>query len=471
MIAKVADDVARFRDDPLAYVMYVMPWGEGVLKGEEGPDEWQVGVLRELGEYSARKYGGGDLSALQMATASGHGIGKTALVAWVIKWFMATRKNPQCVVTANTMEQLNSKTWRELAKWNNISLDGFLFTWTATRFYYTPHPDTWFASAIPWSESNSDAFQGGHEGDILVVFDEAMKIADNIWEAIEGSMSTRGAMWLAFGNPTRSSGRFYDCFHKYKKYWKTRHVDSRTAKKANKVWCDQMVEMYGLNSDRVKYRVLGQFPDIGERSLIDRKKIEEGLKYEAEGFEYQPLLLGVDIARFGGCDTVLQYRQGRKVFEPIIIPPMDLMATATAVAGDIKVRKPSLVVVDEIGIGAGVLDRLRQLGFSVMGGNSSNMSQNPRYLNKRAESAFLMKEYIEAGCELPQDDMLIEELRWMTYDFTQKGRMLLDSKKDFIDEYDRSCDRFDALNLTFFFPYGEEKYSKDDLVPEAFFDS
>jgi hypothetical protein len=469
--SELADEIIKFRNDPLNYVKFVFPWGKGVLKEHKGPDKWQTDVLKDLAEYSAKCDKPGDLAPFMEAIASGHGIGKTCLLSWIIKWFMSTRPHPQVIVTANTMEQLNSKTWRELAKWNKLAIDGHWFEWTATRFYYKKHPETWFANAIPWSENNSEAFAGTHETDVLVIFDEASKISDKIWEVTDGAMTTRGAMWLAFGNPTQSKGRFYDCFYKYQKYWKTRHIDSRDSNVANKVWCQQIIDMYGENDDRTKTRVYGQFPTLGEKQLISGAAIEKAATYEAEGFEYQPLLLGIDVARFGTCETILQFRQGRKVYEPIICPTMDLMQTAAFAAETMSRRKPMVTTVDEIGIGAGVLDRLRQLGFSVLGGNSGNMSENPRYLNKRAEAYFSLKEYVEAGCELPKDKLLIEDLRMLSYDFTDKGRLRIDRKQDFIDDFGRSPDRGDALSLTFFYPHGNIGVMRHELEPEAFMDS
>lgn len=466
------DEIVKCAYDPLRYVLFCFPWGHGELEGHDGPDVWQRAVLEDIRQYVVKVgLNTPDLGPFREAIASGHGVGKSSLVAWVIKWFMSCRQHPQVVVTANTMEQLNSKTWRELAKWNKMAIDGHWFEWTATRFYYKRHPETWFAAAIPWSENNSEAFAGTHAKDVLVVFDEASKIASIISEVVEGAMTTYGAMWLKFGNPTRPSGDFYDCFHKYSQYWITRNIDSREAKMANKIQCQQIIEMYGENDDRTKYRVYGQFPSIGERQLINSAKIDEALKFTAEGWEYMPLLLGVDVARFGDCETILQYRQGRKVSEPIVCPTMDLMKTAAFVAESLSRKHPMVCTIDEIGIGAGVLDRLRQLGFSVMGGNSGNMSENPRYLNKRAEAYFSLKEYVEAGCELPPDKLMTEELRSLSYDFTDKGRLRIDRKQDFIDAMGRSPDRADALALTFFYPHGDLAYNRGELEPETFVDT
>jgi hypothetical protein len=141
---------------------------------------------------------------------------------------MSTRDNPQIVVTANTETQLLTKTWRTLSRWHKLMANAHWFDWTATKFAYKQSPEDWYAAAVAWSENNPDAFAGTHDKNVLVLFDEASNIHDVIWGKVDGAMSTKGAMWICFGNPTRNTGRFYDCFHKYSKWWKSKQIDSRT---------------------------------------------------------------------------------------------------------------------------------------------------------------------------------------------------------------------------------------------------
>jgi hypothetical protein len=168
--SKILDEIWRFRDDPLGFVHFAFPWGEenGPLANHPGPDDWQTDVLRELGRGARHPN-----KPCRVAIASGHGIGKGALTAWTILWFMSTRENPQIVVTANTSTQLSTKTWRELAKWHKMALNESWFVHTATRFYHKERPDLWYAAAIPWSDEHSEAFAGTHEQDVLMIFDEA----------------------------------------------------------------------------------------------------------------------------------------------------------------------------------------------------------------------------------------------------------------------------------------------------------
>ena len=451
-----------FADDPLAFVNFMWDWGQGQLAPWGGPDWWHKEIFAEVKAYLE----GPDNSPLCIAVSSGHGAAKTALAAWIKYWFMSCRAHPQVVCTANTESQLTTRTWRELAKWHKLAANREWFDWTATSFYLKAHPSTWKANAIPWSENNTEAFAGTHEDNVLVVFDEASKISDKIWEVTDGIFTTKKNIWLVLGNGTRNVGRFYDCFHKLKgKPWKTWQIDSRTCQAANKDYLERLVEQYGgEDTDQARVRVRGQFPKTATRQLISTEAVEKCQNHQAEGFEYLPKVMGVDVARFGENSSTICIRQGRKVFDIEILPKQDLMMTAHHVAEAIKRERPSHVFVDGSGIGAGVVDRLRQLNFSVTDVNGGNQSMNPRFLNKRAEMWWELKEQIDGLIELPRDARLREELTALEYDFTDKGRVRLDRKSDLMDKYGFSPDRADALALTYAYPvsdYAEEGIKLD----------
>lgn len=470
----------RFAFDPLGFVRWAFDWGHGELKGEDGPDVWQADVLNEIGAYCkklirCRQGVGPDPGPLQMAVASGHGIGKSALVSWVILWFMSCRDDAKIVVTANTETQLTTTTWRELALWHARTHNKDWFTWTATKFYLNSNPEKWYASAVAWSENNPEAFAGTHAKNTLMLFDEGSKIADSIYEKADGAMSTFGAMFLVFGNPTRNMGRFYDAFHKDRKFWITRQIDSREAKKANKVWIQQFIERRGLTDDRTKYQILGQFPSASSRQFISTSAVEKCQNFEAEGWEYMPLVMGVDVARYGENSSAVCMRRGRKVYPLITFPKQDLMTTAHQVAELIRKERPVQVFVDGSGIGAGVVDRLRQLNFQVVDVNGGNSSLNPRFLNKRAEMWAEMKEFIEGVCELPKDDpnvspSLKDELTCVEYGFTDKGRVRLQRKEDIAEEHGFSPDKADALAYTFAYPVSDDTDAGMMFDPPVFAD-
>jgi hypothetical protein len=462
----------KFADDPLGFVRFFYDWGKGELNESDGPDAWQIDVLNDIGRYCKAIANGENPGPLQVAVASGHGVGKSAMVAWLIGWFMSTRPNPQIVVTANTEVQLATKTWRTLARWHKKMLNVDWFDWTATKFAFKQHPEDWYAAAVPWSENNAEAFAGTHDKNVLVIFDEASKISDVIWEKIDGAMSTRGAMWLCFGNPTKTTGRFFDCFHKFKKWWKTFQVDARTCKHADKVYIERFLGQFGETSDRAKIQIYGQFPSASTRQLIPTGAVEKcmGHELDPEAYEYLPLVMGVDVARFGHNSSVIVRRRGRKVYEAEVLPKQDLMATAHWVAEAIRRERPSQVFVDGSGIGAGVVDRLRQLNFQVVDVNGGNSSLNPKYLNKRAEMWDEMAQFILGLCELPKDSVLRDELTSVEYSYTDKGRLRLDRKEDIMDTHGFSPDRADALALTFAYPISDDTESSIELDPKQYAD-
>lgn len=457
----------RFANDPIGFTKFMYDWNHGQLAEWSGPDKWHEEVGQVIKDY----LDGPDALPLQIAVASGHGAAKTAFVGWLIHWFMSCRAHPQVVCTANTETQLNTKTWRELAKWHKLSANREWFDWTATSYYLKAHPETWKANAIPWSENNTEAFAGTHEENVLVVFDEASKISDKIWEVTDGVLTTKKNIWVVFGNGTRNVGRFYDCFNKHKNRWKTWNIDSRNCRAANKAYLDRLVESYGgEDTDQSRVRVRGLFPRTATRQLISTEAVEKCQKTEAEGWEFMPKVMGVDVARFGESSSTICIRQGRKVYPIEVLPKQDLMQTAHRVAEAMKEHRPIQTFVDGSGIGAGVVDRLRQLNFSVVDVNGGNSSLNPRFLNKRAEMWWECKEFIESGCELPPDQKLKDELTCVEYDYTDKGRIRLDRKTDIMEKYGFSPDRADALTMTFAYPVADFSEVGMELDPKAYED-
>ena len=449
---ELQDACVTFADDPLGFDKFMFDWGVGPLKGWEPTDWWQTEIDEVIRDYLK----GPGTTPLCIAVASGHGAAKTSYLARRLYWFMSCRPHPQVRVTANTEAQLTSTSWRELSKWHKMAANSSWFEWTATSLFLKSHPSTWKANAIPWSENNTEAFAGVHEDNVLVVFDEASKISDKIWEVTDGVLTTKHNIWIVAGNGTRNVGRFYDCFHKNKKYWRTWNVDSRTCRAASKEYLERLIEQYGgEDTDQARVRVLGQFPKTATRQLISTDAVEKCMKHQAEGWEYQPKVIGVDVARFGENSSTICIRQGRKVHSMEVLPKQDLMQTAHHVAEVIRKERPTQVFVDGSGIGAGVVDRLRQLNFSVTDVNGGNQSLNPRFLNKRAEMWWEMKEAIEGLIELPPDQRMKEELTCIEYDFTDKGRIRLDRKSDIQELYGFSPDRADALAMTYSYPVAD----------------
>jgi hypothetical protein len=463
----LVDDIGGFFYDPLGFVYFAFPWREvgTILETEAGPDPWQVEILEELGKGAINPK-----EACQIAVASGHGIGKTALVAWIVLWFISTRPHPQIIVTANTKTQLNTKTWRELAKWHKLAINRDWFQWTATRFYHLAAPATWFATAIQWNINRPEAFAGTHEEHVLMLFDEASAIDDVIWETAEGAMTTPGAMWVAFGNPTRNTGRFQECFGRLKHRWKTQQIDSRTSNRVDKAKVQEWIDDFGEDSDFVRVRVRGVFPRAGSAQFIAGDMVENCRHYKAQGFEHMPKLLGVDIARFGDDQTVLTIRQGRRVFPQVKYRGKDTMQTAGLVADMMSQQNPQMVMIDGVGVGGGVIDRLRQLGhvgkiIDVNAGAAPN--DDRKYANKRAEMWGKMRDYLKEGAEIPDDPELHSDLTGPEYGFTPKQQIQLEKKEDMKRRGLASPDCADSLALTFAFGFRQlPEVMKDNWKPQ-----
>ena len=375
----------------------------------------------------------------------------TALISWIILWFISTRQFPQIVVTAGKKEQLTSKTWRELAKWSKMAINGHWFVWTSTKLEHALYPDTWYASAIPWSKNAPENFAGTHEEHVLVVYDEASAIDDVIWEVTDGAMTTPGAMWIAFGNPTKNTGRFHACFNKFRDLWRRFQIDSREAKKANRRLLDLWVKLYGEDSDFVKVRVRGVFPSAGDLQFIPSEDVQAAIDRVSKGHEKYGKVLGVDVARHGTDQSVFVLRQGRKQLKLKKMRIPDTMQLAALVAEAINDWQPDAVFVDATGIGWGVVDRLHQMGFTqVIGVQVGERAMAPeRFYNRRAELWFKMREWIQDGGDLINDTDQFTDLTGIEYGFDGQNRWVLESKDDMKERGLDSPDTADALALTF----------------------
>lgn len=434
-------------DDPYQFVMSIFDWGHGELAGEAGPDEWQTEILKFIGSNCLTVQ-----EALRVAVRSGHGIGKTALIAWIILWFISTRPNPQIVVTANTGSQLETKTWRELAKWHKLAINKHWFQWTATKFYHVDHPETWFAAAIPWSKERAQSFAGTHEKYVLMVFDEGSEIDDMIWDTAEGAMTTPAAMWVVFGNPTKNTGRFSECFKKFRHRWHCKEIDSRTSKKANGKIIQQWIEDYGEDSDFVRVRVKGQEPRASSHQMFPSDLVDQALGKSIHISQYQhaPIIIGGDIARFGDAQTVPTVRQGLAVLSQKGYRGLDTMQVASHFVNLIETNKADACFLDEGAMGAGVIDRCIQLGYEVIAVNfGSKACEDTKYFNKGAEMYAEMLDWLKAGGCLPNDPELRDDLTGREYGFDAKGRLQLESKADMRARGLASPDKSDSLAATF----------------------
>lgn len=381
----------------------------------------------------------------------------SAFVAWILLWAMSTREHTKGVVTANTETQLRTKTWAELSKWYSLCITKFLFKLTATALF-SSNPEwekTWRIDAIPWSERNTEAFAGLHnEGKrIILIFDEASAIPDVIWEVSEGALTDENTeiIWCVFGNPTRNTGRFRECFGKYKHRWTCKQIDSRTVPGVNLSQIAKWVTDYGEDSDFVRVRVRGVFPRAGSNQLISTEVVTDARLRSAEGYELAAKILSVDIARHGDDQSALVLRQGSKVhwIRRYRIP--DLMQLSSKVGETITECKPDVTVLDATGMGAGVYDRLKSLRYNVVAVIVGERALEPeRFYNLRSELWWKMREWFtDSAADIPDETEIEADLTNIEYGYDNKERMQLETKKDMKKRGLSSPDAGDALAMSF----------------------
>lgn len=444
--------------DPLAFVYFAYPWGEPgtPLEDMEGPDEWQIQILKDIGEQLKK---GKDLqTAIQEAVASGHGIGKSALISWLIHFAISTHENTRGVVTANTEGQLRTKTWPELSKWHNMFIAKDLFTYTATAIFSSDkdYEKTWRIDAIPWSKNSPESFAGLHnQGNrILVLFDEASAIDDVIWEVTEGALTDANTeiIWCAFGNPTRNSGRFRECFRKYRKFWNTYQIDSRTVKISNKAKIEEWLEAYGEDSDFFKVRVRGVFPSASDLQFISTEIADKAQKqvYKPGQFEHLPVIIGVDPAWTGSDSLEIVMRQGYSMKSLTSIPKNDDDWRMAQLIAQFEDEYKADAVFIDMGYGTGIYSIGKQLGRKWRLIEFGGKSNDPVYLNMRAYMWGQMKEWLREGGSIPPNDQaLYDDIVGPEAIIDKNGRIQLESKKDMKDRGLPSPNKGDALALTF----------------------
>lgn len=455
---QLIEEIADCTHDPIRLVECAYDWGKDELTDSKGPRPWQKDILGYLGNHLSDP--ASRFQPCMVAVASGHGIGKSALVSMVIHWAVSTCEDCKVIVTANTGTQLATKTVPEIHKWFRLSVNAHWWEMKATSITVRDeeHAKLWRVDAIPWSENNTEAFAGLHNKGkrILLIFDEASAIADSVWQVAEGALTDEATeiIWLAFGNPTQNTGRFRECFGKFKHRWKTFQIDSRTVEGTNKAQIEKWIADYGEDSDFVRVRVRGEFPRAGSSQFIGSDIVASCRKYKAEGYQTLPKILSVDVARFGDDQTVIGYRQGRKAVILERLRGKDTAFSGERVIYWQQVEKPDATIIDGDGIGGGVIDHIKYRGytdrlFEFRGGLSANDSA--AYFNRRSECYGLLRDWLNAGAEIPNDPELDIELTAFEYGFSNKGQLQIESKQDMKERLPEvgSPDCADMLMMSF----------------------
>lgn len=428
------------------------------------PDEWQLQALNNIRDNP------------QVAIKSGQGVGKTSIEAIIILWYLVCFPNAKVICTAPTMQQLNDVLWAEVAKWLNASKIKDVLNWTKTKVYMQGNEERWFATAR--TATKPENMQGFHEKYMLFVVDEASGISDVIMEAILGTLTGEFNKIIMMANPTKTSGIFFDAFHKDRRDWITQTVSSLNSSRTNKKNIERLIRRYGKESDVVRVRVTGDFP-LGEpnawisltdveaainRELPDDYEVIDSNNHLYQIPSYAPVDIGLDVARFGDDETVFATRLGAICLPLKSFQGQNLMKTAgmaLKTATQLHSNYPGhniRIKVDDTGVGGGVTDRLREI---ILEDDLDWLTVHPINFASKGNKDFdgiisLMygrfKEDYLKEIVLPKDDDLVGQLSIRRYSLTSKGKILIERKKEMKKRGLPSPDRAEAVVMAFYEP-------------------
>lgn len=398
----------------------------------------------------------------KISIRSGHNVGKSCSLAWVIVWQNVCRYPQRVVATAPTGGQLFGALAKEVKIWLKKLPDPLyqLFDIKAESFNLRSDPDDSSTEFRTSSKETPEALAGVHseKGWVLLIADEAPGVADEVFNSAYGSMAAHNAQVILAGNPTRLTGLFYDTHHKLKSQWHTLHISSVGHRRVSPAFIQDIKARFGEDSNEYRIRVLGEFPKSDDDAVIPRDLMEAALYREVEAITVKPIW-GLDVGGAGKQSdrTALVKRKGNTLLEPSkLFKQMETMQ----IVGTVKQEwdntttsdRPSEILVDSIGLGAGVADRLRELGLPARGVNvSETPAMREQFLNLKAELWFKARDWFVArDCNLHGDKDLGDELCAVNYEPTpSSGRTKIEPKAKTKSRFGHSPDRADAFVLTF----------------------
>jgi len=429
--------VRRYRDRPDLFVEEVL---------DIKPDPWQRELMMAVASGHRR-----------CSVRSGHGVGKSSCVSWLAIWYLMTRYPVKVVITAPTSSQLFDALFAEIKRWINQLPTTLrrLLNVKSDKIELIEAAAEAFISARTSRAETPEALQGIHSEHVLLIADEASGVPEAVFEAAAGSMSGEHACTILLGNPTRSSGFFFDTHNRLAEDWWTRRVSCVDSPRVSEAYVREMAARYGEESNAYRVRVLGEFPLADDDTVIPIHLIDAAMNRDVEGRPDVAPVWGLDVARFGSDKSALAKRYGHVITEVQAWAGLDLMQLCGRVKAEFDAllpqERPTEILVDSIGLGAGVVDRLRELGLPARGVNvAESPSLGATYSNLRAELWFRVKAWLEQrNSRLPADEHLLAELASPRYTFTSSGKMKVEAKDEMRKRGLASPDKADAICLTF----------------------
>ena len=433
----VEDTFGPYRDDPVGFCTHVLGVESATRRSDGTP--YQFAILRDLAEHP------------RVIVKSGHGVGKSALDAWACLWWLCTRPMSRVVVVAPEFSrQVRTVLFSEVRRWTRRSKIALPLTVLASRAVVEGYGEEWAAIGLPATEP--DRIEGLHaEAGVLLILDETKGIPQDAYDALQGALTSEAAnRLLVTSTPGGPEGPFYRAWTKGGDGWVRHQVPSTDSSIVSPAWVADRARDWGLGSPLYQSRVLAEFPDAGEGVLFPLTLLEAAVERVAGVPDGAGVTLGVDVARsVAGDASAIAACHGPQLEVVETFREPDTMRTVERVLHAVVERKASRIWVDATGVGAGVVDRLNQMGHSVEAVHFGGAAADPkRFKNKRAELFWTFREALEQGrIALPDDDELIADLSALRYRFDPQGRIVLESKDEVRSRLGRSPDRADAVAL------------------------
>jgi hypothetical protein len=463
----------RSATDALAETL--LDWGDNPVRFVNEalgatPEAWQAEALLTIAESD------------RLAVRSGHGVGKTTFLCWLILWWGLTRPNSKIGITAPAAPQIDAALWPDLKKWRTKLRDTvpgvgqILASWVEIKSDQIVFPGGNMAVARTARPDQPEALQGLHAENLLFLIDEASGVSEAVFEASQGALSTPGAKIVMTGNPTRTQGFFHDAFHRSRAYWSTMRVSSEdvSADRVDRKFIEEIAGKYGRDSNVYRVRVMGDFPTSEDDVVIPLHLCEAAVSRDV-AIAGRRVIWGVDVARFGSDKSALAKRNGNTLIEPVRtwhgLDTMQLSGQVMREYLDAEF-KPDVIAVDVIGVGAGVVDRLIEMGLPATGVNvaESPAVEPARFVRLRDELWFACRDWLAArDVRMPDDADTIAELTAVKYKLTSAGKILVESKDEMKRRGMPSPDRADAVVLTF--AQSDLASQQMSYQPPVYFDS
>lgn len=407
----------------------------------------------------------------KISIASGNGVGKTAVLSWLILWWLFCFQDSQVRATAPSAEQLYDVLWKETAKWLNV-MPGYIkncYEWSMTHIRMQPQPNVWFAAARTARKETPEAFSGVHGEHVLLIADEASGVPEEIYEAGEGVLASRNVLVVLVSNPTRLVGYFYDTHFKFKSHWQTFNFSSEDSPIVPRTFIEEKIARYGIDSDDYRIFVLGQFPSadaVDDKGYVPLFTDSHREKQVADVGSFIEPWLGIDPAGQGRNETLWVVRDYFRAKIAVREKISDLGSIVRKTRGlmDVYGIPERKVVIDNFGEGANISQELALLGYKV---SAVNVGDDPydkdRFVNLRSEGYWKLREWLQRGGELVRAKDW-EQLKFIRYRRIERnGYIQVMPKQEMFRSGFPSPDALDALMLTFVVPEPRKDTSDEEV--------